>query len=144
MKQIFYSVTLTYDDCRDYPYFFKGAMTRYAYATVAIAHAEACMTSRLAYNIRLCAPRNSTERVSALPGLPEPGRDPPLRTLGRRISMPRATQVLSVTVEAHTLRHHTSARRVERKCEIRNRGRLYFRVGGPCHCSFNAVAFDNT
>ena len=29
----------------------KGAMTRYAYATVAIAHAEACMTSRRAYNI---------------------------------------------------------------------------------------------
>ena len=28
----------------------KGAMTWYAYATVAIAHAEACMTSRRAYS----------------------------------------------------------------------------------------------
>ena len=54
--------------------------------------------------VRLCALRNSTRRVSALSGLPELGRDPPLRTLGRRISMPRVTQVPSVTVEAHALR----------------------------------------
>ena len=77
------------------------------------------VTSRIqyTYTVRLCALRNSTERVSALPGLPETGRDPSLRTLGRRISMPRVTQVPSVSVEAHALRRHTSARRVERKCE---------------------------
>ena len=35
--------------------------------------------------------------------------------LGRQISMPRVTQLPSVTVEAHALRHLTSARRVASK-----------------------------
>ena len=54
-------------------------MTRYAYATVAIVHAEACMTSGRAYFIRtpfMCAAQQHV-RLSS-PDLSEPGRDPPL------------------------------------------------------------------
>ena len=44
----------------------KGAMTRYAYATVAIAHAEACMTSRRAYNIYFIRTSFTTAHASKL------------------------------------------------------------------------------
>jgi hypothetical protein len=55
-------VPLTVSTLKLYMYRLKGAMTRYTYTMVAIAHVEACM-SRCAYNIyvrRLCALHNST------------------------------------------------------------------------------------